>query len=346
MSRITDIIVRARDTLADASADRWSEERLLRLVSEGQEDLAKQTRLLKGQVDLDMVSGQHTYPLPTDMWMITRAAFESCSIELMTHHELDELVRTRTVNQTELYYTRRGTNTKDFSFANFCWELEEANEVEAIIYDRRNMDEVRVFPIPLGDADSMVVTSIVSGSETYPYTLEELLGVTVSIDIDCDVVEATDLFGVLSDVTIAQVIEEDTVFGIVTDYSDGFILSSLYGVITDVLEGTDQYVIEPIYGVTTAMFVSIGKVHLWYIKLPPKLATVDDALSLPRMWDVALKYYVIAHAFDDDYDTKNEAKSAKALALYERELGVAKKTDAMDGVRASQYRTDYRGAFE
>lgn len=292
MSRITEILLRARDTLADPNGERWSDARLIRLIDEGQTDLAKQTRLLKGETDLEMFDGQSVYDLPSDSWLITRAAFDKCQIPLHTHHELDELVRTRVVNQEELYFTRRGTHTKDFSFANYCWELEESTEVEALIYDRRNMDEIKVFPIPLGTVDNIA-----------------------------------------------------SAFGVVTSYDD-FTLSSLFGVVVDIQEDTEFYDFDSTSGVTTLLSISTGDVHLWYIRLPTKVTVATDKLEMPTIWDVALKHYVIAHAFDDDYDTKFDKKSAKALALYERELELGRKIDSLDAVRANQYRSDYRGAFE
>ena len=292
MSRIQDILTRARDTLADAGMERWDDARLIRLIDDGQKDIAKQTRLLKGQADIFTTNGEHTYALPTDAWLITRAAFEDCKIPLYTHDELDELVRTRTLNATdENYYTRRGTNTRDFSFANYCWELEQDQEVEAVLYDRRNMDEVRLFPIPLVEED-------------------ELSGL----------------------------------YGVAVDYTDAT-FTTPFGVVTAVVDDTEMFTLSSALGLTIGVSIPTI-VHLWYIKIPDTVVTVNDTLVIPPMWDAALKFYVIAHAFDDDYDSRFAEKSGKALAFYERELAVAKKTDSLDGVRSSQYRSDYRGAFE
>lgn len=278
LTRVQTILLRARDTLADADKERWSEDRLLRLIDEGQLDIAKHTRILKGEADIEPIQGKAVYDLPPSVWMLTRAAFEGCMIPFHSHDELDELVRTRVVNQTELYYTRRGTNTKDFSFANFCWELEEGTDIEALIYDRRSMEQIRVFPIPVTDDDSFPI----SGSG----------------------------FGVI-------------------DQIEGYTFDTIFGVVTDIAETIDDRLI-----------------HIWYIKTPTTITLDTDVLEIPTMWDVALKHYIIANAFDDDMDTRFQEKAGKALALYERELGVMKKTDSLDGVRKSQYRTDYRGAFE
>lgn len=345
MSRIADILVSARDTLADSGLERWSDTRLLRLVSEAQEDIAVQTRLLKGEIDIPVIAAQAIYDLPADVWLITRASVDKCVIPLHTHDELDELVRTRTVNQQELYYTRRGTNTKDFSFANFCWELEEAIEVEAIIYDRREMDKIRVFPIPLGDTDSVIVSTL----ELAP-TQIDLFGVTVeSTGATTDIIDELDsLFGVISGASLLVtegIDESPTVFGVVVSYTNAD-FDPIFGTVSDIVE-PDTIIDLDTFGVTYSIVLGPDdNIHLWYIRIPAKITTVLDELDVAAMWDKAIKYYVIAHAFDDDFDTKFEAKSAKALALYERELRVARKTDFLDGVRSSQYRSDYRGAFE
>lgn len=305
--RIETIILRARDTLADANGERWSDDRLLRLVDEGQKDIAKHTRLLKGQTDIIVVPGQATYSLPADLWLITRAAFDDCLIPFQTHGELDELVRTQAIENDHRYSyrERRGYGSYVPPAGSYCWETDEGPRVEAVIYDRRNLDEIRLYPIP-------------DTSEGDQYTFEtdnpeffgaELLGVTTGI----------------------------------TDYS----LDSVFGVVTDLYDPlVEQENFFSVYGVVTEITESTGVAHLWYIKMPSDVTNMSDELEMPAMFDTALKHYVVANAFDDDYDTKFAEKAAKALGYYNRELGIAQETDAMDGVRNNQYRTDYRGAFE
>ncbi len=346
MSRISDILLRARDTLADPNGERWSDPRLLRLLSEGQEDIAKQTRLLKGELDIETLAGESVYDLPSDVWLITRASFDGCKLPLHTHHELDELVRTRAINQEDVYYSRRGrgSSTSDFGFADYCWELDTGVDVEALIYDRRNADSVKLYPIPIGD-EAKLVTVVTSPG--FDYDLLPVDGVATEIEGLCPEIENFDtLFGVVTDIIVSTITETPSVFGVVVNVTDS-VLSSPYGVIVNATSTSETYNLSSAFGVTAGVTtVDTGVVHLWYIKVPTATLTMDSTLDLASIWDTALKYYLIGHAFDDDYDTKFEAKSAKALTLYERELAIAKKTDALDGVRSSQYRTDYRGAFE
>ena len=74
---IDNIITNARDTLADANKQRWTDDRLLRLIDEGQEDINIKNEILKTQFDIQIVVGVHTYPMPDDSYRILRASTES-----------------------------------------------------------------------------------------------------------------------------------------------------------------------------------------------------------------------------------------------------------------------------
>lgn len=203
-TRVENILERARDTLADPKAQRWSDDRLLRLLDEGQTDIAKHSRILKGEADINPLIGTAMHQLPEDVWLLTRAAFNDCEIPFHSHDEMDELVRTRVVDRTdpsELYYSRRGTTTRDFSFSNVCWELDEGIAIEALIYDRRNMDEIRFFPIPMSNRDYNFdpnVFGVVTGVDT-EYDVEPPFGVVTGFvsSVEIHILEA-DPFGVLT----------------------------------------------------------------------------------------------------------------------------------------------------
>ena len=308
-TRIETILLRARDTLADPEGERWSDARLIRLLDEGQQDVAKHTKILKGEADIYMAEGQAIYQLPSDVWLLTRAAFNNCLIEFYSHAQLDELVRTHAIESSQTYYERNSYGTygnTEISNTSYCWETETGTSVQALIFDRRNMDEIRVFPIP---SEGMAANSYLFETDDPEFDGAELLGVT-------------------TDVT-------------------GYSFNSVFGVVSDLYD--PQIEVEnflDVYGVLTAVNESEGVVHLWYIRMPTAVTTVDDDLEIPTMFDTALKHYVVSNAFDDDYDTRFAEKAQKAAALYEREVGIIQETQSKDGVRSSQVNTtDYRGAF-
>lgn len=306
-TRIENILVRARDTLADPTGERWSDARLLRLVDEGQQDIAKHTKILKGQLDLPLIEGQAIYTLPSDLWLITRAAFDDCPIPLHSHAELDELARNQQINNYSDYRDRRGYGSTDNLLTTSCWELATGAEIQALVYDRRNINEIRVYPIP----DEGIATN------SYDFTTDDPL------------FSGAELLGVATGITDYTF---DSDFGVVTDLYDPLVeiesFSSVYGVLTGVNE-------------------SEGVVHIWYIKIPVEAITsIDSELEIPSMFDTALKHYVVSMAFDDDYDTRFAEKAQKAAGLYEREIGIVKDTETTDATRNSQTNTTaYRGAF-
>mgnify|MGYP003633362349 FL=1 len=309
-TRIETILLRARDTLADPTGERWSEPRLLRLVEEGQQDIAKHTKILKAQIDIPLAVGQAVYTLPSDLWLITRAAFDDCIIPLHSHAQMDELIRNHQINNQDDYRQRRSygyLGTSDIEGITSCWETDTGSAVEALIYDRRNIDEIRVYPIP-GE-----------GITQNDYTFET----------DNPAFEGAELLGVTTDITNYSF---DTVFGVVTDLYDPQI--QLENFISD-------------FGVLTGVNDSKSALHIWYIRIPVgDITSVSSELSIPSMFDTALKHYVVSMAFDDDYDTRFAEKAQKAAALYERELGIVKETESHGATRDSQTNTTaYRGAF-
>ncbi len=304
MSRIRNIIARARDTLADPNGERWSDDRLLRIVSEGHQDIAKHTQMLKAQIDLSLLPGQRTYELPSDLWVITRASFADCVIEMVTHEQMDALARKNVTSQR--YESEFSLDDHD-SFDEVCWETATSSVIEAIVYDKRNLQEIVVYPIP----DENIADN--------SYTFEA---------------EDVDFVG-------------GELYGVVTDIDEKYTFNSPYGVVTELYEPSIKVEnFNSPFGVVTGINESKSVVRIWYIAMPAELETLDDELLTPAMWDTALKFYLIGHAFDDDYDTRFAEKSAKALALYDRELKVSNKFERQNNVRSSQRRTIHRGPFD
>lgn len=306
MSRITDIIKRARDPLADPDGQRWSDDRLLRLVSEAQQDIAKQTQMLKAQSTISLLPGRRTYTLPSNVWIITRASVDGNVLDLVTHEQLDFKARqTATSNYTETEY---GNTIGDFDdFRDVSWETDTSSNIEALIYDKRNLQEISVYPIPNDEIS------------TNSYLFEAEDGVDFA---------GGELYGVTTGITDYTATSD---FGVVTDLYDPFVeeesFSSDFGVITGINE-------------------SEGVINVWYVYTPDNLVSLEDELAIPSMWDTAIKNYVVGQAFNDDYDTRFAEKSQRALAMYDRELNVSKEFERKNNVRSGHRKTQYRGAFD
>ena len=310
-TRITEILVRARDTLADPNKNRWSDERLLRLLDEGQKDIAKQSKILKDIYDLTVAVDTSNYTLPDNFWLITRATFDDYEIPLVSYDLMDENARKQVLadRRTNEHERRNGYgNNLGDRWTRTNWEVDTASRIEAIVYDKRNINDIRVYPIP---NDGIAENNYTFENEgPIIFAGDEVMGIVTSID----------------DYTI------DSVFGVTTELYDPAIAAESF---------------DSDFGVLTGANESVALVKLWYIKIPEVLLTLSQDLEIPPMFDVALKHYVIGHALRDDIDVQYREMGAESLALYERELVIAQETNRTDGTRnAVNHTPTYRSGFE
>lgn len=304
-TRIENILTRARDTLADPNASRWTDDRLLRILDEGHKDLAKQTKILKGQHTILVEFGVHTYTLPDNLWLITRAAYADAEIELVSYDSMDKRAdQERVGRRPQHHHTRGYSSNEDY---NSLWTLDEGSEITALVYDNRNLHDIRVYPIPgLGIAD---------------HNYEFVNGGTTEFDGD-------EMYGVIADIT---------------DYT----FESPFGLLAQLYDPQVQVESSDTYGVVTYIDEANRALHVWYIRIPDTLSSVNDELETPTMFDTALKHYVVGHAFRDDLDVQYRDMAAESIRLYGRELELAQETNRSDGTRnPGIYRSTYRGAFE
>lgn len=306
MSRITDILAKARSTLGDTGKNRWSDDRLLQLVDEAQKDINRQVRVLKGETTFGIIDGVRLYTLPSDVYIITRATFNDEKIDLVSYGNMDTWVETHGVSSRRNVHNEYTDPGTDFGLSpNFTWDADTGSTPAALVIDKRDVTKVLVYPIPSGVA-----------ADSYTFSNA-----------------GTVLF------------EGDEVMGVVTDITD-YSFTSPYGVVTDFFDATvDQEVFDSVYGVATNIGLSDGDVKLWYVRRPAAITTVNDTLELSEDYDVAIKHYVVSTAFDDDTDTVSEAKSARAFNRYERELAELKADGMKNHSKSSTRTVAYKGGF-
>ena len=267
MSRVSEIIKRVRDSLADPNQERWTDDRLLRLLDEGQKTLARTFELLRGEVTIPLRLNQPMYELPENLWRITRASFDRVALDMKSYTQMDMKIP--------------------------MWETDAGNTITKLIYDERNLQEIRIYPLPDDTFDFNY------------YTMNSPFGVLVEYE------EVTgDVYGVLSNLSTAP--------GELTTFT------SPYGVVADSFDSTPLIIM--------------------YIRDPVELTAASTTLELPPMFDTALKFYVIGHAFLDDLDTEHQTKGGTAIALYEKESALlGNRAKQHNGTRAVNTSTAYRG---
>lgn len=122
MGRISDIIVKVRDTLADTSGDRWSDDRLLRLIDDAQKDICRHGKLLRTKADIDIFSLEAIAPLPDDLLLLDRVLYQGEILPLVSHLYMDNLSDN--------------------------WEADISNKITKIIFDKQSRHSIKLYPIP------------------------------------------------------------------------------------------------------------------------------------------------------------------------------------------------------
>ena len=165
MTRVESILARARITLADPGKQRWDDDTLLSILSEGVEDFVEETQMLNETSLAGLTQGNPYFDVPEDCWQITRVLYEGAPLPFVTHKELDK--------------------------RSLTWE-EDTGAPEALIYDRSSPLESKVYPVP----DELTFTNnlgVVTGSIVSPQ-----FGVTTA----ASGVVLEDLYGVVTDVQL------------------------------------------------------------------------------------------------------------------------------------------------
>lgn len=307
--RIVQIFRLARQKLGDLQKERWSDQDLLDLLDLGHKDLARHAKFLRSEVTLPVVIGQAKYQLPPDVYNIIRAEYANEVLTLTTYDRMDDMARTAATSSRD-FSAKKSYPNSDFGDSRLtsAWMAETGPEPTALIYDKQNLCEVRVYPIPEVPNDAVHYTFENESGIDLPFVGAELLGVVTGME----------------DYTF------DSPFGVVTDlydpyYEDTF--NSVDGCVSDVYESSGEIVIR-------------------YIKVPDTIANLDSDILSHSAYDTALMHYIVGNALLNDLDERNSARGQAELVMYQRELENAQKDSSLNAVRRPGRTTSYIGGFE
>ena len=155
MGRLTSIITRARDSLSDHNAERWSDDRLLRLIDEGQKNIAHRTQCLRTRDIIPLIKQQSLYTLPTDLDRILRVLIDKEKISLRSRAFMDEKY-------------------------GFTWEYDTTDQLPyEAVFDKTNRQTLTLYPISeelltkaaTFDSDFGVTTTITDHESSSDYGL-------------------------------------------------------------------------------------------------------------------------------------------------------------------------------
>lgn len=91
MNRIEEILIRARYTLADPQGQKWSDKELLSFLDEAQKDLCKRAKLLRSEVQFNVLAGRADYTLPEDFLLLDSVYLNDKALQLKGYAEMDKL---------------------------------------------------------------------------------------------------------------------------------------------------------------------------------------------------------------------------------------------------------------
>lgn len=180
MTRIENLLIDIRDSLADPNGTRWSDNRLLRLINEAHEDMCMRAKILRDTTFIPVSIGINTYTMQDNVYLLDKVVLNGVTLKLVTHSELDE--------------------------KHPGWEL-DTGVPKYIVIDKMNRKKLRVYPTPnnYNNQEDAEVTFNPS-----PY------GVTISID---NTNTLTPYGIVTSVINTSETISFDSVYGVLTGQS-------------------------------------------------------------------------------------------------------------------------------
>lgn len=341
-TRVEKILANARLTLADPKKDRWDDTTLIAILNEAQIDFCQQTKMLHARIDVPILIDNPYFSLPDDCWLLTRALYNNAVLPLVTHQELD-------TTSGSHWYTDFGV-----SAVGTDWESTKG-EPQAIIYDRANMLEGKVYPIP--NKPIKEIEYVFDAVESETFFDVELFGVTTlfenadlldnlgvisslaSLNTDADLIP---YYGVASALTIEDAADTpNDGFGVIVDVTK-YIFTTPYGTVVDITDDKIVDTFEDVYGFVDTMVEASSFIKCYYLKNPVDLVDETSDLTIPSMYDIALKFYLCGQALMNDIDTASQQKGGAQMLIYERHVKTAKKDSMKDFTRASQFQTVYR----
>lgn len=354
-TRIQEILTRARDTLSDPNAERYTDERLLRLVDDAQKTIALQANLLRKKANIPLIEGQAEYDLPSDCRLITRVLRDSeTPLELIGHENADRLYGD-------------------------AWET-EVGEVQSIIFDKLNNGIIKTYPIP-GQIGSATWSPIAADAAVWnPVSFNQTNGIMVDSGYVRDTFNSD--YGVVADIDYVSpfftdentcegytIVDDGTLsgeFGILVSLEDalwtfedydplygivvgieGYTLSGDYGVVAEFSSDLVNVYVNGVYGLLTGFSDESTGLTVYYLKKPNNITSIYDELEISTSFDRAIKFYVTGMALRDDRDTQNRAVGNEELQFFQIELQQADKAGRHDGTASrTQYNANYIGAFD
>ena len=166
-TRITRIITEARVILNDTNRGRWTDRRLVALISTGQREICRKLPLLTKTATINVFSGQELYDLPYNAVTLLTARSSTRSLSMVTMEAMDDI--------------------------NFDWEDEIGASIDAIVVNNLSQKQIRPYPLISADATTQALKIRYSYlPESINYDADNSTVVDIVVDTDLEIEEMWD----------------------------------------------------------------------------------------------------------------------------------------------------------
>ena len=320
--RAVDIITLVRDRLGDIKKQRWSDTRLLTIISQGQIDICVETGYLRKETLLSLAIDKTIYQMPSDCYTIKRIeTYDGTLIPLNSRNDKD---------------------------------LPKLNTSDYVGYKSNlNVRKLEIIPAPTELESTTTVVEGFKDSATFQVT--PLYGVITSTDapnMDID-----PLYGAVTGIEqnpYDNLVPSDgrgEIQGLVTTEATTNFPNGNYGVVTtmEIMTSTDTYgCITAVkghkmvgnYGIVSNIGNIKDTIKVYYVATPRKLSSILDVLLLPELWENLLMQYVVGTALQDDNDANNIQRGEYELNKYQIKLDTVKEQSANDFASSTSDRNE------
>jgi len=294
----------ARSRLGDKLEHRWTNDRLVTIIDQGQKDFCKRSGVYRKEVILPLAANVLRYSLPEDCMEVNRIEYMGAPIPLFSRNDLDE---NRITSQAFVGIK----DNLNMNFIQFYPKVPELGATVDIRMGESILTEDFVVTPQLGvvtDADQGIV-------------IDPVFGVLTGATTEIDDLPLSDKFGELADSSWFNEVEiGGDEFGVTTDVdiyepSPGEEQAGL-GFVTR----SDLYEISGKYGITGSIVTEEQYVRIFYTAIPPEVRLVRSSLVIHDMWEAAMTRYVVGTALQDDNDANNIQRGELEIAKYDKEV--------------------------
>lgn len=320
------LIEKARRRLGDIKSNRWTDQRLLDIVNEGQADICRNTGIYRKEAYVELANYETRYILPDDCLKIKRLEFRGVPIPVVSREDIDN-----GKSPSGLFLT---------------------------IKDSISMGLIDIYPAITTLTHASLTLQGEVADDTFSFN--SLFGVVTDMD---DPYILDSVYGAITDVSHAvDPTLPETVWGeltrspahppVVTTFSP-----DVYGVTTDIeftfstdpklfgfISDSDVYKVVGKYGLITSIAPIENTLRVFYEAVPVDLFNFTTELVISNMWEKAMMHYLVGTALQDDNDSNNIQRGELELSKYEAVIAKAKESSSKDfsGGASDKYHTRMR----